>query len=270
MPRMMVIPAVDVRGGRAVRLLRGDFARETIYAEEPEQVVLRFIRTGAERVHIVDLDAARGVPDVLSRDAVRRAVRAAAGTGAGVEVGGGVRSAAAAESWFDIGADLVVLGSLALREPETAEAICRAHPERVLLGLDVRDGLAQAQGWTESAGDATAHLAAWADWPAAGVVRTDVGRDGALLGPDVEGLEACVAAYRRPVIASGGISTLEDLIAVADAGAAGAIIGRALYEGRIDLEAALGLYPPRSGGGGHGGGGTTASPRPGGAGTPAT
>ena len=246
---MIVIPAVDVRGGRAVRLLRGDFARETVYAEEPEQVVLRFIRTGAERVHVVDLDAARGVPDVLSRDAVRRAVRSASGAGATVQVGGGVRSPAAAESWFDCGADLVVLGSLALREPDTAEAICRAHPGRVLLGLDIRDGQAQAQGWTESAGDAAAHLAAWAEWPAAGVVRTEVGRDGAMLGPDVDGLEACVAAYSRPVIASGGITSVEDLIAVADAGAAGAIVGRALYEGRVDLGEALRLFPPRRRGG---------------------
>lgn len=241
---MIIIPAVDVRGGRAVRLLRGDYARETVYAEEPEQVVLRFVRMGAARVHIVDLDAARGVPDVLSRDAVRRAVRSAAGSGATIEVGGGVRSAAAAESWFAIGADLVVLGSLALRDPETAEAVCRAHPDRVLLGLDVRDGVAQAQGWTESAGDAAAHLAAWNDWPSAGVIRTDVGRDGALLGPDIDGLEACVAASSRPVIASGGISAVEDLIAVADAGAAGAIIGRALYEGRLDLGEALALFPP--------------------------
>lgn len=248
---MVVIPAVDVRGGRAVRLLRGDYAQETVYAEEPEQVVLRFVRMGADRVHIVDLDAARGVPDVLSRDAVRRAVRAASAAGAVVEVGGGVRSALAAASWFECGAHLVVLGSLALREPERAEEICRAHPGRVLLGLDVRDGVAQAQGWTEGAGDAAAHLEEWCDWPAAGVVRTDVGRDGALLGPDLEGLQRCVAAYPGPVIASGGISSLDDLSAVAAAGAAGAIVGRALYEGRLELGAALGLFPPaRRGGGG--------------------
>jgi phosphoribosylformimino-5-aminoimidazole carboxamide ribotide isomerase len=241
---MVVIPAVDVRGGRAVRLLRGDYAQETVYAEEPEQVVLGFVRAGAERVHVVDLDAARGVADVLSRDAVRRAVRTGAGAGLSVEVGGGVRSAAAAQSWIECGAQFIVLGSLALREPATAEKICRAHPGRVLLGLDVRDGVALAQGWTEGAGDAAEHLRVWRDWPAAGVVRTDVGRDGALSGPDVDGLEACVAAYGGPVIASGGISGVEDLIAVADAGASGAIVGRALYEGRLDLGAALELFPP--------------------------
>ena len=243
---MIVIPAADVRGGRCVRLLRGDYTHETVYAEEPSQVVLEFVRQGAERIHIVDLDAARGVPDVLSRDAVRAAVIALRDTPAVLELGGGVRSPEAARAWLDLGADLVVLGSLAVRNPEVASAICRAHPGRVLLGLDVRDGIAQAQGWTEGAGDALSHLRRWGDWKAAGVVLTTVARDGALTGPDLEGLETCIAAYDGPVIASGGVSSLEDLIALADAGATGAIVGRALYEGRFDLPSALRLFadPP--------------------------
>lgn len=247
---MIVIPAADVRGGRCVRLLRGDFTHETVYAEEPSQVVLEFVRQGAERVHIVDLDAARGVPDVLSRDAVRAAVIALRDTAATVEFGGGVRSPEAARAWLELGADLVVLGSLAVRQPETAAEICRAHPGRVLLGLDVRDNIAQAQGWTEAAGDALSHLRRWGDWEAAGVVVTNVARDGALTGPDLEGLERCIAAYDGPVIASGGVSSLEDLISLADAGATGAIVGRALYEGRFDLPSALRLFsppPPRHG-----------------------
>lgn len=241
---MIVIPAVDVRGGRCVRLLRGDFARETVYSEEPTQSVLDFVRLGATRVHIVDLDAARGVPDVLSRDAVRAAVKAVAATSARVQVGGGVRSAAAAALWFEAGADRVVLGSLALRAPAAAEKICRAHPGRVLLGLDIRDGFAQAQGWTEDAGAGDAHLVRWRDWPAAGVIRTDVGRDGTLMGPDIEGLRACISVYGRPVFASGGIGSIDDLVACAAAGAHGTIVGRALYEGTIDLRAALATFPP--------------------------
>jgi phosphoribosylformimino-5-aminoimidazole carboxamide ribotide isomerase len=247
---VIVIPAADVRGGRCVRLLRGDYTHETVYAEEPSQVVLEFVRQGAERVHIVDLDAARGVPDVLSRDAVRAAVIALRDTRATVEFGGGVRSPEAARAWLELGADLVVLGSLAVRQPEMAAQICRAHPGRVLLGLDVRDGIAQAQGWTEEAGDALSHLRRWGDWDAAGVVLTNVARDGALTGPDLEGLETCIAAYDGPVIASGGVSSLEDLIALADAGATGAIVGRALYEGRFDLPSALRLFsspPPQHG-----------------------
>ena len=128
---MIVIPAIDVRGGRCVRLLRGDYARETVYSEEPAQIALDFVRQGATRLHIVDLDAARGVPDVLSRDAVRAAVRAVTDAGAAVHLGGVVRSPAAAQSWFDAGATRVVLGSLALRDPDTAESVCRAHPGRV-------------------------------------------------------------------------------------------------------------------------------------------
>ena len=149
---MIVIPAADVRGGRCVRLLRGDFTHETVYAEEPSQVVLEFVRQGAARLHIVDLDAARGVPDVLSRDAVRSAVRALVDAGVEVQLGGGVRSEAAMRSWLGLGAAYVVLGSLAVRDPGMAEALCAAHPGTVLLGLDVRDGTAQAQGWTEAAG----------------------------------------------------------------------------------------------------------------------
>lgn len=236
---MIVVPAVDVRGGRCVRLLRGDYAQETVYSDDPTQQATGFVRRGAARVHIVDLDAARGQPDVLSRDAVRAAVRALKEMDVSVQVGGGVRSAQAASSWLDVGADYIVLGSLALRDPQAAEEICRAHPGHVLLGLDVRGDVAQAQGWTEAAGDASAHLQRWRDWPAAGVVRTDVGRDGALLGPDIEGLRACIAAYGGPVIASGGIATIADLEACAAAGAHAAIVGRALYEGRLDLSDAL-------------------------------
>lgn len=236
---MIVIPAVDVRGGRCVRLLRGDYAQETVYSDDPTQQAIGFVRRGATRVHIVDLDAARGQPDVLSRDAVRAAVRALHGMGVTVQVGGGVRSAAAAASWLDLGARYIVLGSLAVREPDIAEEICRAQPGHVLLGLDVRGDVAQAQGWTEAAGDADDHLSRWRTWPAAGVVRTDIGRDGALLGPDVDGLRDCIHVYAGPVIASGGIASAEDLEACAGAGAAGAIVGRALYEGRLDLSAVL-------------------------------
>ncbi|HEV7679401.1 MAG TPA: 1-(5-phosphoribosyl)-5-[(5-phosphoribosylamino)methylideneamino] imidazole-4-carboxamide isomerase [Candidatus Dormibacteraeota bacterium] len=246
---MIVIPAVDVRGGRCVRLLRGDYAQETVYSDDPTQQAMGFVRRGATRVHIVDLDAARGQPDVLSRDAVRAAVRALRAMQISVQVGGGVRSAAAAASWLEAGADYIVLGSLAVREPWAAEEICRANPDHVLLGLDVRGDVAQAQGWTESAGDAAIHLERWRSWPAAGVIRTDVGRDGALLGPDVDGLRDCAERYRGPVIASGGIATMDDLDACAEAGAAGVIVGRALYEGRLDLSDALARHSAMPAGG---------------------
>lgn len=240
-----MIPAIDVRGGRCVRLLRGDYARETVYADDPAEMAERFAGAGAARVHVVDLDSARGAPDPGSRAAILRVVRTLADAGVAVELGGGVRDRAAAAAWLDAGVSWVVLGSLAVRNPELAEAVCRAHPDRVLLGLDVRGSMAQAQGWTEDAGSADAVLDRWATWPAAGVIRTDVERDGALGGPDLDGLRACVSRYPGPVIASGGVASLADLEACAAAGAAGAIAGRALYEGRLDLGEALRAFPPR-------------------------
>jgi len=236
---MIVIPAVDVRGGRCVRLIRGDYAQETVFAEDPAQVAMGFLRRGATRIHIVDLDAARGVPDVLSRDAVRHTVRRLAEQSVDIEVGGGVRSVEAATSLIEVGATYVVMGSVAMRNPELAEEICRALPGKVLLGLDVYNGVARAEGWTEDAGSADEHLARWATWPAAGVIRTDIARDGVMTGPDEPGLRACIAAFGGPVIASGGIATIADLEICAHVGAAGTIVGRALYEGRLDLNEAL-------------------------------
>jgi phosphoribosylformimino-5-aminoimidazole carboxamide ribotide isomerase len=156
-----------------------------------------------------------------------------------VEVGGGVRTLSAAQRWLSAGAHLLVLGSLALRQPEAAEAICAALPGRCLVSLDVRSGVAQAQGWTEPAGSADVHLERWASWPLAGLIRTDVAHDGMLSGPELEGLAAVVRAFPGPVFASGGVSLIDDLDRVAETGAAGVIVGRAIHEGSFDLRAAL-------------------------------
>jgi len=163
--------------------------------------------------------------------------------GVEVEVGGGVRTLTAAERWLAAGAAFVVLGSVAVREPEAAAAICAALPGRCLVALDVRGDTAQAEGWTEGAGSAIAHLERWASWPLAGLVRTDVALDGMLTGPDLDGLEQTVRAFPGPVIASGGISTVDDIVRCAEAGVAGAIVGRALYEGSFDLRAAILRFP---------------------------
>lgn len=229
-----------------MRLLRGEYSRETVYGEDPAELATRFAAAGAGRVHLVDLDAARGAPDAASRRAIERAVAALVAAGVEAELGGGIRDSATAALWLERGVSLIVLGSLALRAPEAAAGICRSHPGRVLLGLDVRAGAAQAQGWTEDAGEAVAVLDRWSSWPAAGIIRTDVERDGALTGPDVEGLRACVERYPGPVIASGGIAGLDDLRACAAAGAAGAIVGRALFAGRLDLAEALRAFPPET------------------------
>jgi phosphoribosylformimino-5-aminoimidazole carboxamide ribotide isomerase len=236
---VLVIPAVDVRGGRVVRLLRGDYTRETVFGDDVVGTVRRFADAGARRVHLVDLDAARGRPDEASAVAVRAAVAALAGEGVDAEVGGGVRGREAAQAWIDAGAAFVVIGSLAVRDPEAAQALCAALPGRVLAGLDVSDGAARAQGWTAPAGDAMVHLERWRTWPLAGVVHTAIERDGMLGGPALDSLGAVCAAFAGDVIASGGVTTIDDVAACAQAGAAGAIVGRALHEGGFDLRAAL-------------------------------
>jgi phosphoribosylformimino-5-aminoimidazole carboxamide ribotide isomerase len=239
---VLVIPSIDLRAGRVVRLLRGDYELETVFSGDPVAMVRSFAAIGARRVHIVDLDGARGVDDAASLQAAAAAVSALSDMGVQVEIGGGVRDLAAAQRWFDAGASHVVIGSLAIRDPAAAEALCAEFPGRVLIALDVRDGDAQAQGWTESAGDALGHLEQWARWPVAGIVHTAIERDGTLDGPSLEALRIVCDTFRGPVIASGGVTTLDDVGACRDAGAAGAIVGRALHEGIFDLTLAISRF----------------------------
>jgi phosphoribosylformimino-5-aminoimidazole carboxamide ribotide isomerase len=234
-----VIPAVDVQGGRCVRLRQGDRTQATVYATDPVTAARRFIDAGATRLHVVDLDAARGAPAPETKAAVARMVAVCVAASCAVQVGGGVRDIAAAAQWLDAGVSLVILGSVAARDPDLALAICVAAQGRVLLGLDVRAGVARVEGWTEDAATAAELLRAWRAWPAAGVVYTDTTRDGLLAGPDLDGVRTCLELYGGPVIASGGIGSIDDITACAAAGAAGVIVGKALYEGRIDLARAL-------------------------------
>jgi phosphoribosylformimino-5-aminoimidazole carboxamide ribotide isomerase len=239
---MLVIPSIDVRGGRVVRLLRGDYAVETAFADDAVAVVRGFAAAGARRVHVVDLDAARGRPDESSARAASAAVAALAEAGVGAQVGGGVRDRAAAQRWFDTGASHVVIGSLAVGDADAASALCAAFPGRVLLGLDVRDGRAQAQGWTQTGEDADALLERWASWPAAGLVHTSIDRDGTMAGPALAQLALVCARFPGPVYASGGVTTIDDVARCEEAGAAGAIVGRALHEGSFDLDSALARF----------------------------
>jgi phosphoribosylformimino-5-aminoimidazole carboxamide ribotide isomerase len=236
---VLVIPSIDLRAGRVVRLLRGDYGLETVFSGDPVAVVRSFAASGARRVHIVDLDGARGVADAASSQAAEAAVRALSDLSVEVEIGGGVRDLGTAQRWFDAGASHVVIGSLAIRDPAAAEHLCRAFPGLVLIALDVRDGNAQAQGWTEPGGDAFGHLDRWARWPVAGIVHTAIERDGSLDGPALEALRDVCRRFSGPVIASGGITTVDDVAACHDAGAAGAIVGRALHEGIFDLGLAI-------------------------------
>jgi phosphoribosylformimino-5-aminoimidazole carboxamide ribotide isomerase len=233
-----LIPAIDLRAGRVVRLVAGDFACETTYGDDALLIARRWVGEGATRLHIVDLDGAReGRP--VQADLVARVV---AGAGVPCQVAGGLRDAAAVEAALAAGADRVVLGTALLRDPGFASRLVARHgSERIVVALDVRAGLALGEGWRAGAGG-VAPDEALRVLAAAGVERfaaTAVDRDGLLEGPDLDLLGRLVALRRGRIIASGGISSIADLRAVRSIGCAGAIVGRALYEGRIDLAEAL-------------------------------
>jgi phosphoribosylformimino-5-aminoimidazole carboxamide ribotide isomerase len=235
-----LLPAIDLRRGRVVRLQQGDFARETSYSDDPVAVAASFVDGGARWLHVVDLDGARdGRP--THGDVIRRMV-AAVGDRGSVEVAGGLRTAAAAAEILRAGAARVVVGTSALDEPSFAAELVRRHgPDRVAVSLDVRDGLAVGHGWVQGA-PGTPIPAAIAGLAEAGVrwfEVTSIERDGTLAGPDLALLETVTADPRIRVIASGGIASVGDLRAVQRIGCAGAIVGRALYDGSLSLADAL-------------------------------
>jgi len=239
-------PAIDVLAGRAVRLLRGDFDAETVYADDPVAVARSFAMAGATWIHVVDLDAARtGEPANLAVvGAIASAVPCL------VQAGGGVRSLDAASALLLAGAARVVVGTAAVQRPAFVEELCAAHPGRVAVGLDARGTELATAGWTEATGqDLLSHVRRLDAVGVATLIVTEIGRDGTMEGPAVDQLGEVLAATDRPVIASGGVGRLEDLDAlagleVAGRALAGAVVGRALYEGRFTLAEALARVAP--------------------------
>ena len=232
-----LFPAIDLRGGRAVRLLQGDYERETVYGDDPVAVARSFVEQGASWVHVVDLDAARS-GDPVNRPVVAAIAAAVAGR-ARVQTGGGVRTVDDARALAAAGVARVVMGSAAVREPALVDAVARVVA--VAVGLDHRGGELAVHGWTEGSGvrldDVLGRYPA-----AAAFVITDIGRDGMLAGPDLDGLRAAAAATAVPVIASGGVSSLDDVRALATiAGLAGVITGKAIYEGRFTVRQGVDL-----------------------------
>lgn len=236
---MEIIPAIDLRGGRVVRLIQGDPSRETGYSHDPAGVAGEWERRGARRLHLVDLDGAFAGSSA-NREALRRIFQAIT---VPAQLGGGLRSLDSIRAALDLGAAVAVVGTAAIRDPAFLEAACVAFPGRVALGLDARGGRLVASGWTETTAVRATDLARRAsDLALAAIIYTEVQRDGMLRGPDLEGLAAVASATRIPVIASGGVSSvqdIQDLKALAPCGVVGAIIGTALYEGRLTIEAAL-------------------------------
>ena len=239
MSAFTLYPAIDLQGGKCVRLVRGDPARATVFSDDPPAQARAFEAAGARWLHVVDLDGAFAGGAVNDR-AVSRIVDE---TGLKVQFGGGVRDLAAVEGWLVRGVARVVLGTAAARDPALTREACRRFPGRVALGIDARGGRVAVQGWAEETDIAASDLArAYEDSGAAAIVHTDIARDGAMVGVDADACAAFAAPLDTPVIASGGVASLADLRALkrrSGCGIAGAVSGRALYDGRIDLAEAL-------------------------------
>ena len=234
---MIVIPSIDVLEGRCVRLLKGDYARSTVYSTDPVEVAKGFHAAGAKRLHVVDLDGARGSGE--NRRAIERVVSS---TEMGVQVAGGVRTAAHVADWLSSGASAVVMGTAAVRAPEVLAECAEANPNRIFAALDVRDGSPTVSGWTQAEAVAVEDLLArWGALSLAGVIVTCVDRDGTLEGPDLATLNRVRELTSQSLQYSGGISSLDDIRLVGAAGADGVILGRSLYEGRVSLTEALAL-----------------------------
>jgi phosphoribosylformimino-5-aminoimidazole carboxamide ribotide isomerase len=241
---MLILPAIDLRGGKCVRLKQGDYARETVFGDDPVGMARRWVSEGAKALHLVDLDGAKaGNP--VNGDVIRRIVEA---VDVPCQVGGGLRTEADIETTLAAGVARVVLGTRALQDPAWVRDIAQAYPKRIVLGLDARDGKVATHGWLETSEASALDMAReFARWPLYAIVYTDIARDGMLGGPDQEGLAALAAAVPVPVIASGGVTTLQNVRDLAAKRLFGCIIGRALYEGQIDLSAVLELVDSPTG-----------------------
>ncbi len=234
---MIVFPAIDLKGGQCVRLAEGDMDRATVYNADPAAQARAFAAAGATALHVVDLDGAFAG---ASRNAAGVAAALAA-FGGRVQVGGGIRTRADAERWFGLGVWRVVMGTAALEQPALVREVAAAHPGRVVVAVDARDGMVATRGWATRSDVAVADLAArFADAGVAALLFTDVGRDGMLKGVNLAATIALAAESPVPVIASGGVAGLDDIRAlVGQANIEGVITGRALYDGRLDLAQAI-------------------------------
>lgn len=238
---MKLFPAIDLRGGKVVRLFKGDFDAETIYESDPVGVAQSFVNAGAEWIHIVDLDAAK-TGEAINRPLISKVVKS---VGVPVQSGGGVRDRESAEALLATGVRRIVLGTVAIEKPELVVELAKAHPGRIAVGLDARGGEVAARGWLESSNVTVIDLVKrYGDSGVDAFVVTDIDRDGTLVGPDVEGLLTVLQSTHVDVIASGGVGKIEDLRTLADVEVdgkklAGAIVGKAIYEGAFSVSDAV-------------------------------
>lgn len=233
---MQIWPAIDLRGGKCVRLQQGDYQRETVFGDDPVAMARHWIEQGGQCLHLVDLDGAReGRPvNTASVRAILDAVDVPC------ELGGGIRDDSTIATWLDLGLSRLVIGTRALREPQWFVRMCRRFPGRLVLGLDARNGRIATDGWLETSDVAATELAArYAGEPVAAIIYTDIATDGMLAGPNVAAMRELRAAVDLPIVASGGVTRAGDIAALAEVPVEGCIIGRALYEGVLTLSDAL-------------------------------
>lgn len=236
---MILYPAIDLKDGQCVRLLRGDMGEATVFNDDPADQAAAFQAAGFERLHLVDLNGAVEGKTV-NAEAVRGILAA---TDLPAQLGGGIRDMAAIESWLEAGLDRVILGTVALSDPELVKAACRAFPGRIAVGIDARGGMVAVNGWTETSSTTALEVAVrFEDAGVAAIVFTDIDRDGAMGGVNIDATVDLAFALSTPVIASGGVASVDDLRALKaeeKAGIEGVIVGRALYNGGVDPAEAL-------------------------------
>jgi phosphoribosylformimino-5-aminoimidazole carboxamide ribotide isomerase len=233
---MEVWPAIDLRGGKCVRLEQGDYERETVYGDDPVDVARQFAAAGARFLHLVDLEGAReGLPVNLPKvQEILAAVDMIC------ELGGGIRDEQSISELLEFGLARLIIGTSALKEPEWFRETCRRYPGKLVLGIDARDSRVATDGWLETSNMRATELAAqFSGEPLAAIIYTDIATDGMLRGPNVSAMKEMQRAVKVPVIASGGVTTVDDVRELGRAGLAGCIIGRALYEGTLTLAEAI-------------------------------
>lgn len=235
---MIVIPAIDILGGKCVRLYQGDYARRTVYDYDPPDAAREFEAAGARRIHLVDLDAARGQEP--NRETIRRVREAVSCV---IEVGGGVRSEQDIRELGEIGVDRIIIGTMMIREPALVAVWAERYP-RLIAGIDAREGLVRVSGWEDGTSVSDEEAARWArNHNMRAIIYTDISRDGAMRGPALERTAHIAGVSRLPVVLSGGVRSAEDIAAASETkGIVGVITGRALYEGSIELRAVIERY----------------------------
>ena len=241
---MDVIPAIDLLEGRCVRLYQGDYERAQVFSENPVEIAKQWVDQGATRLHLVDLDGAKAgkVVNLKAIEAIAQAISIP------IEIGGGLRDRTSVEQVFNIGVQWAILRTIAVEQPQLVQELCQEFPEKIIIGIDARNGLVATRGWLETSEVLATQLAVqMQELGAAAIIYTDIHRDGTLIGPNLEALRELASAISIPIIASGGVSSVTDLLSLLGLemqGVKGVIVGKALYTGDISLKEALRAIGP--------------------------